>query len=352
MKIAIIIYSLQSGGAEKVAADLSLEFAKNHQVDLILFDSKLIKYHYAGQLVDLNLPAIQGSTIRRFVNFLYRAYKLKKLFTKHQYKQIIAIMEHAAFPAILANKATIAANHCNPERNFSKFDWLFAQWLYPRAKKIVTVSKQGEMIFKQHLHLKNTICLFNPVSFSYIQNLSLQTVQHYPEQTYFVAVGRLQPEKNFAGLVKAFSQTKALADYPLIILGEGILRAELQSLIQTLGLSHKVHLYGFVSNPYPYIAKAHALVLASWHEGFPLVLVEALGLHRPVIATDCETGPREIIQHNHNGLLVPPGDSIALTQAIDQLAFNETLYEKLAQNAASSVQHLNIERVAQQWLDL
>ena len=93
-------------------------------------------------------------------------------------------------------------------------------------------------------------------------------------------------------------------------------------------------------------------MLASWHEGFPLVLVEALGLHRPVIATDCETGPREIIQHNHNGLLVPPGDSIALTQAIDQLAFNKILYEKLAQNAASSVQHLNIERVAQQWLDL
>ena len=91
MKIAIIIYSLQSGGAEKVAADLSLEFAKNHQVDLIIFDSKLIKYRYAGQLVDSNLPAIQGNTIRRFVNFLYRAYKLKKLFTKHHFNKIFPV---------------------------------------------------------------------------------------------------------------------------------------------------------------------------------------------------------------------------------------------------------------------
>jgi glycosyltransferase involved in cell wall biosynthesis len=351
MKIAIVIYSLQSGGAEKVAADLSLAFAKNHQVDLIVFDSKLIKYCYGGQLIDLALPSMQG-TVRRFFNFLQRAYKLKKLFKRNQYNKIIALMEHAAFPSILADANTIVANHCNPERNFSKFDWLFAKWLYPQAKKVVAVSKQGETIFKQHLNLQNTACLFNPVNFFHIQALSLQSVTHYPKQAYFIAVGRLQPEKNFAGLIKAFSQTKALTNYQLIILGEGELQAELQSLIQSLGLSHKIHLYGFMPNPYPYIANAHALVLASWHEGFPLVLVEALALHRPVIATDCETGPREIVQHTYNGLLIPTGDTLAMTQAIDQLAFNKTLYNQLTLNAANSVQHLNIERVAQQWLEL
>lgn len=96
-----------------------------------------------------------------------------------------------------------------------------------------------------------------------------------------------------------------MTNYQLIILGEVRLQAELQSLIHSLDLSHKIHLYGFMSNPYPYIANAYALVLASWHEGFPLVLVEALALHRPVIATDCETGLREIVQHTYNGLLIP-----------------------------------------------
>jgi glycosyltransferase involved in cell wall biosynthesis len=140
--------------------------------------------------------------------------------------------------------------------------------------------------------------------------------------------------------------------YQLIILGEGALKADLQLLIASLNLTTKIHLYGFIPNPYPYIAKAHALILSSWHEGFPLVLAEALGLHRPVIATDCDTGPREIIQHDYNGLLVPTNDTNALSQAIDQLAFNEILYNKLKLNAANSVQHLNIKRIAQQWLDL
>ncbi|MFN3786063.1 MAG: glycosyltransferase [Thiothrix sp.] len=100
------------------------------------------------------------------------------------------------------------------------------------------------------------------------------------------------------------------------------------------------------------MARAHCLVLSSLHEGFPVVLIEALGLERPVISTDCETGPREIIQHGLNGLLVPPANTTALTVALDQLCLDTALYQRLQANAVASVEHLDIEKVAEQWLAL
>ncbi len=89
---------------------------------------------------------------------------------KH-FDTIISVMEHANFPSILASRLTIAANHCNPERNFSRFDWLFAKWLYPRAKKVVAVSKDGMRIFQQRLNLPNIDYLYNPVNLHRIRAL-------------------------------------------------------------------------------------------------------------------------------------------------------------------------------------
>ncbi len=109
---------------------------------------------------------------------------------------------------------------------------------------------------------------------------------------------------------------------------------------------------GFMRNPYPYIAKARCLVLSSLHEGFPVILIEALGLGRPVISTDCETGPREIIRDGENGLLVPTNDPQALAIALDRVCLDADLHQQFQQHAALSVEYLDIEKVAEQWLAL
>lgn len=348
-KIALVVYSLGMGGAEKVVSDLSFQFAKQHDVTLILFDSRYMYYPYAGELVDIDCPSTNGF-ISKVLNFLQRARYLYSIFQANQFDTIISVMEHASFPAILASRKTIAANHCNPVRNFSKFDWLFAKWLYPRAKKVIAVSKAGMALFQEHIGLQNLGCLYNPVNLKRIRDLAEERPAVQMEGAYIVAAGRLRPEKNFTSLIQAYAQSQTAKQYKLLILGEGPERSSLEQLIQQLGLERQVRLPGFMPNPYPYIARARCLVLSSLHEGFPVILLEALGLGKPVIATDCETGPREIIQTEKNGLLVPVDDSQALAAALDRLCLNDAFYHYIQCQAADSVADLDIEKVAEQWL--
>lgn len=348
-KIALVVYSLGMGGAEKVVSDLSFQFAKEHDVSLILFDGNSRYYPFAGELIDIQRPSRHGF-MPRLLNFIDRAWQLRRIFRAEHFDTIISVMEHASFPAILACRRTIAANHCNPDRNFSKFDWLFARWLYPRAKRVVAVSRDGMRIFSERLGLQNLDCLYNPVNLSRIRDLSEEHPAVHVEGNYIVAAGRLSPEKNFSSLIRAYAASKARQHFKLVILGEGRERHVLENLVRELGLGRQVLLPGFMSNPYPYIANAHCLVLSSLHEGFPVILIEALGLGKPVIATDCETGPREIVRNEENGLLTPPSDDTALSTALDRMCLDRELHDRCQKNAVSSVEYLDIEQVAERWL--
>lgn len=128
-----------------------------------------------------------------------------------------------------------------------------------------------------------------------------------------VAVGRLAPQKDFPTLLAAFC--KLPAPYRLIILGEGEARPQLSVQIAALGLRDRVLMPGHVENPLAFMSHAALFVLSSRWEGFPLSLVEALGCGAPVVATDCPSGPAEILAGGL-GMLVPVGDAAALAAAM------------------------------------
>ena len=144
-----------------------------------------------------------------------------------------------------------------------------------------------------------------------------------------LGVGRLTAQKAFSVLIEAFAQVRKSQPARLLILGEGEERPMLEALIGQLGLEQDVNLPGFVSNPYPYMARAAVFVLSSRWEGLPTVLVEAMALRTPVIATDCPSGPREILRGGQYGPLVPVGDPCALALAIqNSLANHSTSFEE------------------------
>jgi glycosyltransferase involved in cell wall biosynthesis len=132
-----------------------------------------------------------------------------------------------------------------------------------------------------------------------------------------VAAGTLTTRKGFADLINAMSHVPRQKRARLLILGEGPLRDELQDQINGLGLSDAIRLHGLVDNPLKYFARSDIFVLSSYAEGLPNVLVEAMMCGCTPVATDCRTGPSEVIDNGRYGYLVPVGDSLAMAKAIE-----------------------------------
>jgi glycosyltransferase involved in cell wall biosynthesis len=132
-----------------------------------------------------------------------------------------------------------------------------------------------------------------------------------------LAVGRLRPQKDFPTLIRAFARMRRKKSARLLILGEGSERPRLEALVREHALAADVQLPGFDANPYRYLARGALFVLSSAWEGLPSVLIEALACGLRVVATDCPSGPREILRGGRYGELVPVGDSVALADAIE-----------------------------------
>lgn len=148
-----------------------------------------------------------------------------------------------------------------------------------------------------------------------------------------LAAGRLTTQKDFVTLLQAFATMRQRLPARLVILGEGEMREELQSLARGLGIWDHVLFAGFVANPYAYMAKAQLFVLSSRWEGSPNVLTEAVALGVPVVATDCPSGPREILQQGRFGTLVPMADVVAMATAMEQ-TLRAPLAREILQQAA------------------
>jgi glycosyltransferase involved in cell wall biosynthesis len=164
---------------------------------------------------------------------------------------------------------------------------------------------------------------------------------------HILSVGSLTPQKNYHLLIKAFSKISKKLNAKLVILGEGKLRPSLQSLILELGLKDKVLLAGFADNPYPWYLTADVYVLSSDWEGLPTVLIEALESGLPIVSTDCESGPKEILENGRYGKLVPMNDINAMSDAIT-ISLSEYHDKEFLMRRARD---FSIENISKQYLE-
>ncbi|MBB1126203.1 glycosyltransferase [Thiospirillum jenense] len=197
------------------------------------------------------------------------------------------------------------------------------RWLYPSLNGIIAVSEgvAADIATLAQLPRQRITVIRNPVITPELKHLAAAPCSHHwlcanDGIPTLVGAGRLQTQKDFPTLIRAIGILRQQRPCRLIILGEGRGRVELKQFIRSLGLEDVVQLPGFYANPYSVLARANAFVLSSRWEGSPNVLTEAMALGTPVVATNCPSGPAELLANGQFGALVPVGDAAALATAI------------------------------------
>ncbi len=358
-RIACFISNLDGGGAERVAVNLLQSLPKGMQLDLILAEASgpyISQVPAQVRVIDLGVGRVSKAVVP--LSRYLRAYRPDALLSHSTHANVAATAAKALSRThtrlVLVEHNTFSAVDHGPSQNVrQRLLPIFTKVFYKGADEIVGVSTGVSRDLERSLGmpLNRVRTVYNPVVNNYLRAKSREPVEHPwfdEELPIFLAVGRLSEQKDFATLLRAFASLRRRVRARLIILGEGKDRAELECLRDTLGLSQDVAMPGFVLNPYAYMRGANALVLSSRWEGLPTVLIEAMACGCPVVATDCPSGSREILEDGRWGPLVPIGDADALAQAMLGVLQNPIAAEALMNRAeafsseAAAANYLNI----------
>ena len=197
----------------------------------------------------------------------------------------------------------------------------FMRWLFRPPVRVVAVSDDGARDFEQLLNYRegSVSTLYDAVLPE--ANRTAGRLAHpwleEKETRLLLSVGRLEPQKDFETLIRAFARVHAKdRSARLLILGEGSERPRLDRLVAELGLQEVVDLPGYVGDPETAYRKADLFICSSAYEGLCNVIIEALAAGCRVVSTDCPVGPAEVLERGRQGQLVPVGDVEALGDAM------------------------------------
>ncbi|WOD42904.1 glycosyltransferase [Hwangdonia lutea] len=353
-KICLLTDSLGSGGAEKMAANMSISLSNKGYEVFVVSMLNNISYEFAGTLYNFGLVKEKSGKLLAFLQF-------KRFFNKQGFDVIIdhrvraRFFKEVVFSKYVFKKCRViyVVHHYDLSLYFTALKIPFlSRFPHVKSKTFVSVSKQVQNHLKLQLEI-DSILIYN-----YVLAQSIETAfgKHQPNNAnfkYVVAVGRLVKVKRFDLLISSYAKSNLPKNnIKLFILGEGPERGNLESLLKILGMEDMIELKGFHNNPYGFIKQAQALVMSSKYEGFPMVLIEALALYTPMVSFNCESGPSEIIQHNKNGLLVENQNSELLIKAMNTLLLNEELYKDIKHNMAKTPNKFSEDNIVEQWINL
>ncbi len=265
-----------------------------------------------------------------------------------------------AAAAALARKPAIGWVHIHLSRTFAlriRPRWshrLAIRLCYPVLRRVVGCSRPVSVDLQSAFGLKNVTCISNTIDLERVRRQGAEEIDPDLREVYsqgapvVINVAALEHQKGQEVLLRAHAKLLAKGvDHRLVLVGEGARKDALSALARDLGVSGTVLFAGFRRNPYSLIARASALVLSSHMEGFALVIAEALALGVPVVSTDCEAGPREVLQDGRLGLLVPVNDDQKLAEAMERVLLEAALRRQLA-NSRGECGHVDAANSATQ----
>lgn len=365
MKILLVLESLKLGGTERVASGLANSWARRgHLVTLLTFaDRESDFYELDGKVNRIYLDSVRNirNVIHGFVVAVKLIPKIRKVVNDGKADVVISFLPHVNVITLLAlfkKTRVVATEHGHPPAYMYEvsYHWrllrLLTYWL---ADKIVALTPESSEWIRTHIPFAKVKAIPNP----YVP-LSRTPPEIRPnnflkeDQKLLLSAGRLSSEKGFDILIRAFFEvSKFYPEWVLVILGEGEDEKKLRDLIATLGLKSKVLLPGKAGNMEDWYRRADLFAMSSRHEGFPMVLLEAMAFGCPCISFDCDVGPRNIIRNGIDGRLVrPTGDGQALAKAMAYLMENTELRARLGARAPEVKKRFSMEKILAMWDDL
>jgi glycosyltransferase involved in cell wall biosynthesis len=227
------------------------------------------------------------------------------------------------------------------------------RWAYRSADVCLAISPGVAQGLVDHYDVdpKRIRIIANPVDLEGVRAGAVTPLTFKLPPRFIVGVGRLAYQKGFDLLIDAFSQL----DDPgldLVLVGSGPEEAALKARAETLGLGERVHFPGFVEHPSAILARAEIFCLSSRWEGFGHVIVEAMASLCPVVVTDCEYGPADIVQQGENGILVAPDSPDALAAGLKQLLLRPDEAKRLATRALERAEDFSVDTIAASYWEL
>lgn len=375
-RLLIFINTLQSGGAERVVSLLLQHLKDDFEIHLALY-TNMVDYVIPPEVkvLDLKQP-LNENGILRLLKMPYQSYKVYRYCKKNNIRISVAFLYRPCYINAMmksfwgykgkvimcerTHQTTMQQSQSKIYRMFSKF---MVRFSYKRADLVLANSYAMQTDLIENFKIKTPVrVIYNPIDLTFIKT-------HIDEEPgmvfdknifYFVNVGGFRKEKNHLLLLQAFFILKNLP-CKLLIVGGGVMEEELKQKVSDLGMNDRVMFCGFDTNPFKYVSRSDCFVLSSDVEGFPNVLIEALACGKPVISTDCSSGPRELLapatdlhhraindyEIGEYGILTPVNDIKAFAAAMRKMYEDKQLRKQFAEKAADRAEQFDVDEIKQ-----
>ncbi|SEJ33203.1 Glycosyltransferase involved in cell wall bisynthesis [Dyadobacter sp. SG02] len=350
--IVFFIYNISAiGGTERVASVIINELSKrNYNVHVLGLYGDPEKIFFPFE-PDVKVTSLHIDHLKGVRKILYSQHKIRQFVNSNHIDTFVtveSIMATYSVPSLaFTGIRHVVWEHFNFKVNLGLAARSFArQVALCFADRIVTLTARDIQFWKEGgwYHHAQLVHIPNPMF------LEEQKVNENPSKTV-ISVGRLTFQKGYDMLMDAWAGLPAelRKEWKLLIIGDGEDKPTLENKMTALGIHDSVELVGATKAVFSYFEKAAIFCLSSRFEGLPMVLLEALAFHLPIVSFDCDTGPAELIENGQNGILVEAGNVNKMTQSLAALMQDGDLRTRMRNHKSKNIENLELGGIIEQW---